>query len=113
MVEPNEGNTVAGLNRPDTIPQRVQHKCNKEDTLTNAENLPPPSRFLNALSPSRHPPAKLMAFNAVPAFASPFTRVLSPVVTRAQWEVVVKSVAVAGVACWTIVGCLLAIPVDH
>lgn len=52
---------------------------------------------------------KLM--NAVPAFAVPLTRVLSPVVRRGQWEIVVRSALIAIVLSWVIVGSTLAIPV--
>ncbi|KAJ3550855.1 hypothetical protein NMY22_g180 [Coprinellus aureogranulatus] len=48
--------------------------------------------------------------NAVPAFAVPLTRVLSPVVRRGQWEIVVRSALIALVLSWIIVGSLLAIP---
>jgi hypothetical protein len=48
--------------------------------------------------------------NAVPAFAVPLTRVLSPVVRRGQWEIVVRSGMIALVLSWIIVGSLLAIP---
>ena len=49
--------------------------------------------------------------NAVPAFAVPLTRVLSPVIIRAQWEIVVRSAIVAFLISWVLVGSLLAVPV--
>lgn len=49
--------------------------------------------------------------NAVPAFAVPLTRVLSPVVVRAQWEIVVRSAIFAFLISWVVVGSLLAVPV--
>lgn len=48
--------------------------------------------------------------SAVPAFAVPLTRVLSPIVRRGQWEIVVRSGLIALVISWIVVGCLLAIP---
>ncbi|KAF8964291.1 hypothetical protein BDZ97DRAFT_2058661 [Flammula alnicola] len=48
---------------------------------------------------------------AVPAFAVPLTRVLSPVVVRGQWEIVVRSAVVAFGVAWVLVGALLAVPV--
>uniref|UniRef100_A0A8H8CMD9 Transmembrane protein n=1 Tax=Psilocybe cubensis TaxID=181762 RepID=A0A8H8CMD9_PSICU len=48
--------------------------------------------------------------NAVPAFAVPLTRVLSPVIVRGQWEIVVRSAVVAFVVAWVLVGSLLAVP---
>ncbi|KAK0449183.1 hypothetical protein EV421DRAFT_1395875 [Armillaria borealis] len=47
---------------------------------------------------------------AVPAFASPLTRVLSPVVVRGQWEIVIRSFVIACLVSWLIVGSLLAVP---
>ena len=47
---------------------------------------------------------------AVPAFSSPMTRVLSPVIKRAQWEIVVRSMLLALLATWVILGSLLAVP---
>ena len=49
--------------------------------------------------------------NAVPAFAVPLTRVLSPVIVRAQWEIVVNSAIIAFFISWIVVGCFLAVPV--
>ncbi|KAF9077643.1 hypothetical protein BDP27DRAFT_1357077 [Rhodocollybia butyracea] len=48
---------------------------------------------------------------AVPAFASPLTRILSPVVIRGQWEIVVRSMVIACVVSWVAIGVLLALPV--
>jgi hypothetical protein len=47
---------------------------------------------------------------AVPAFAS-LTRVLSPVVVRGQWEIVVRSAAMSFLLTWMVLGSLLAVPV--
>lgn len=49
--------------------------------------------------------------NAVPAFAVPLTRVLSPVIVRAHWEIVVRSAIAAFLISWVVVGSLLAVPV--
>ncbi|CAA7261522.1 unnamed protein product [Cyclocybe aegerita] len=49
--------------------------------------------------------------NAVPAFAVPLTRVLSPVVVRGQWEIVVRSAVLGFLFAWAVVGSLLAVPV--
>ena len=48
---------------------------------------------------------------SVPAFKSPLTKILSPVVTRAQWEVVVRSGLLAFIISSVIVGVLVAVPV--
>ncbi|KAI0029166.1 hypothetical protein K488DRAFT_89004 [Vararia minispora EC-137] len=47
---------------------------------------------------------------AVPAFG-PLTRVLSPVVSRAQWEIVIKSGLIAAVASIALIAGLTAVPV--
>ncbi|KAF8583522.1 hypothetical protein K439DRAFT_1617434 [Ramaria rubella] len=46
---------------------------------------------------------------AVPAFG-PLTRVLEPVVSRGQWEIVVRSALVAALGAWIVVGALVALP---
>ncbi|KLO12246.1 hypothetical protein SCHPADRAFT_998285 [Schizopora paradoxa] len=48
----------------------------------------------------------------VPAFG-PVTRILSPVVSRAQWEIVVRSFMLAGLLSGMIIGGLLGVPVRH
>lgn len=48
---------------------------------------------------------------AVPAFGSPLTRVLNPVVIRGQWTIVVRSLIIACFITWAVLGCLLAVPV--
>jgi hypothetical protein len=49
---------------------------------------------------------------AVPVFTD-LTRVLSPIIVRGQWEIVVKSSMIGFVLTWTILGCLLAVPPQH
>ncbi|EMD39949.1 hypothetical protein CERSUDRAFT_112188 [Gelatoporia subvermispora B] len=46
----------------------------------------------------------------VPPFAAPLTPILSPVVTRAQWEIVVRSALVAALVSCAAVGALLGVP---
>lgn len=46
----------------------------------------------------------------VPAFASPLTPVLNPVVTRGQWEIVVRSAFIALVVSAVVIGALVAVP---
>ena len=55
--------------------------------------------------------ARWKRVSGVPAFKSPLTKILSPVVTRAQWEVVVRSGALAFVISIVVVAVLVAIPV--
>ncbi|TCD70513.1 hypothetical protein EIP91_002858 [Steccherinum ochraceum] len=49
--------------------------------------------------------------SAVPAFASPLTPVLNPVVGRAQWEIVIRSALMAIVISVVVIGALLSVPV--
>jgi hypothetical protein len=115
MAEQDSGNALSGLRYPREVLGRVQHKCTKRDSISaDPSQLSTPQNSPCA-SPRRpvDPVAQFKVIRAVPAFASPFTRVLNPVVTRAQWEIVVRSAGVAGVICWTFVGSLLAIPVSR
>ncbi|KAI0917152.1 hypothetical protein AcW2_007366 [Taiwanofungus camphoratus] len=57
--------------------------------------------------------ARFRRVTQVPAFAAPLTPVLSPVVTRAQWEIVVRSMVVSALVCAALVGGLLGVPVTH
>ncbi|CAL1713112.1 unnamed protein product [Somion occarium] len=50
--------------------------------------------------------------SAVPAFASPLTPVLNPIVGRAQWEIVVRSAVISAVVCGSVVGALMGVPVS-
>ena len=63
-------------------------------------------------------PAKVESWRArwrrvlsVPAFRSPLTKILSPVVTRAQWEVVTRSAILAFVTSFIVVALFVAVPV--
>ncbi|KAH8104586.1 hypothetical protein BXZ70DRAFT_596887 [Cristinia sonorae] len=51
--------------------------------------------------------------SAVPAFASPLTPVLNPIVGRAQWEIVVRSAMMAAVISAVVVGALVSVPVKQ
>lgn len=48
--------------------------------------------------------------NAVPAFAVPLTRILSPIIVRGQWEIVVRSSGLAILITGVVCGSLLAVP---
>ena len=51
--------------------------------------------------------------SAVPAFASPLTPILNPIVGRAQWEIVMRSAVMASMISLIVIGALLSIPVTH
>ncbi len=49
--------------------------------------------------------------SAVPPFRAPLTRVLSPIIQRGQWEIVIRSAVIGLLLAWMVVGTLLAVPV--
>ncbi|KAF7346220.1 hypothetical protein MSAN_01848900 [Mycena sanguinolenta] len=53
---------------------------------------------------------KFKMVRAVPAFAVPLTPILSSVVVRGQWEIVMRSAVYGFLICWVVLGSLLAIP---
>lgn len=70
------------------------------------------SDSLYSSAPSSHTFKKRSRLlNAVPAFAVPLTRVLSPVIRRGQWEIVVRSGLISLLVSWIVVGVFLAMPV--
>ncbi|KAI6121030.1 hypothetical protein EV401DRAFT_1379172 [Pisolithus croceorrhizus] len=105
---------------------RAQYKCNKRPSPIS---IPPnPATFLSSpihhapSSPSTSMPApekkhrnfpfpfNLPSFTAgVPAFAAPLTNIQSPVVKRAQWEVVVRSGMIAFLVAGAIVGVIVGV----
>lgn len=58
----------------------------------------------------KHTRAQFKLMRAVPAFASPLTRVLSPVVKRAQWEITVRSALFSLLTTFLIMAVLIAAP---
>lgn len=48
---------------------------------------------------------------AVPPFKAPLTKILSPIIQRGQWEIVVRTCFFGFLLAWLIVGSLLAVPV--
>lgn len=106
---------------------RAQYKCNKRPYLAPAAPVSAAS-----LSPPRHPsppspphfspesepkerrrfsfPLLAPSFTAgVPAFASPLTQIRSPVVKRAQWEVVVRSGIIAFFITGAVIGVIIGV----
>lgn len=87
---------------------RQQYKCKRTyapplSLVSHTSSVPSPNSYTPSPTPSsnRSPLASFMipSFTAgVPAFKAPMTRVRSPVVIRAQWEVVIRS-AVLGLIC--------------
>lgn len=85
------------------------------DDLEKAEyersNFPRPHPSLQRDQKTSNLKRQFKMVKAVPAFASPLTRVLSPVVIRGQWEIVMRSMIIACFVSWFTIGILLAIPV--
>jgi hypothetical protein len=57
--------------------------------------------------------SRLHEMLSVPAFKSPLTPILNPVVTRAQWEIVVRSAAIAFLLTLASQAILLPLPISH
>lgn len=64
-----------------------------------------------AITSEKHIMERFRKMASVPAFAVPLTRILSPVVVRAQWEIVVRSAVAALLATWVMIGIAVAVPV--
>jgi len=95
---------------------RAQHNCTtRNSVIGSAPAIPANQKYKSqAAQPRVAPPHAIdnqhTRMRRVPAFG-PLTRVLSPVVSRAQWEIVVRSGFLAMLLSLAIVGSLLAIPV--
>lgn len=85
-------------NSPKAFIRRIQSKCNI-------------NRWMVVEEKSSSIRRQFKKVKSVPAFASPLTRVLSPVVARGQWEIVVRSMLIAVILSWSLLGTLLAVPV--
>ncbi|KIK69563.1 hypothetical protein GYMLUDRAFT_236073 [Collybiopsis luxurians FD-317 M1] len=83
-------------------PEKAEHE---------QSNFPRPHPFLQRDSNAEKFKRQFKMVRAVPAFASPLTRVLSPIVIRGQWEIVMRSAIIACLVSWLAIGILLAVPV--
>lgn len=94
--------------------QQVQKSASSHHSHSKSKSKPSPSNNGNGKSTSRHPRnwrhALRKVYLSVPAFASPLTPILNPLVGRAQWEIVVRSAAVSAVVSCVVVGALVAVP---
>lgn len=96
--QPGTNDTPLPHTRIASLPPRTKHNHNPD--------LQCPS------TPSSHTVKKrFRLLNAVPAFAVPLTRVLSPVIRRGQWEIVVRSGFISFLVSWIVVGVFLALPI--
>ncbi|KAH7928803.1 hypothetical protein BV22DRAFT_1102854 [Leucogyrophana mollusca] len=110
------GATSPSSSRPiSSVLGRAQYKCNKRPYAQSpVSSSSEPS--LNPHSPASRPTSyfgmtlTLPSFTAgVPAFAAPMTRVRSPVVVRAQWEVVVRAAVLAALGAGVVVGVVVGV----
>jgi hypothetical protein len=102
---------------------RLQTYCTGSISLAHAE----PSDLEKGTARAQEPPslstvarknvaeeevitARLKYIRSVPAFAVPLTRILSPVIARGQWLIVVRSAILSAIFCALVVGGLIAIP---
>jgi hypothetical protein len=119
--DPGNRQSLRSWFTPKVLLARAQYRCN-----LNIWKLDVPRDLLPGPHGSCRPPLRSHQYQSqnqsdtirtqyklvqsVPAFTSPITRVLNPVVVRAQWEIVVRSAAYAFKAACVILGCLLIIP---
>jgi hypothetical protein len=104
----------AELKSPSTLLSRAQYHCSRHSVVGLTPAIPANQKDKSQATKPRVAPHTIdnqhHRVRKVPAFG-PLTRVLSPIVTRAQWEIVVRSAFVAMLMSLSIVGCFLAIPV--
>jgi hypothetical protein len=107
---------LAELRSPSAFIRRAQNNCNGNFVVGSSPAVPANQAYK---SQATQPRVGLHTIESqhhrvrhVPAFG-PLTKVLSPVVSRAQWEIVVRSAFVALFVALIIVGSLLAVPVRH
>ncbi|KAF8743897.1 hypothetical protein AX14_013956 [Amanita brunnescens Koide BX004] len=74
-------------------------------------DLPSPSCPID--HPEKNVRSRFRKVMSVPAFAVPWTPVLSPVIRRGQWEIVTRSMCCAFLISWIVTGSLVAIPEHH
>ncbi len=104
------------LKSPSAFLRHAQYKCNGNSVIGFTPAVPANQGYKSQATQSRVAPPTIETqhhrVRHVPAFG-PLTKVLSPVVSRAQWEIVVRSAFVALLMSLTVVGSLLAVPVQH
>jgi hypothetical protein len=106
----------AEFKSPSAFLSRAQYNCSRNSVVGLIPAIPANQKYKSQATKPRVAPHTVDSqhhrMRMVPAFG-PLTRVLSPVVSRAQWEIVVRSAFVAMLMSLSIVGCLLVIPVRH
>jgi len=104
------------LRSPSALLRRAQYKCNQNSVIGFTPAVPANQTYKSQATQPRVAPHTIetqhQRIRHVPAFG-PLTKILSPVVSRAQWEIVVRSTFAALLITLTIIGSLLAVPVRH
>ncbi|KAI0313054.1 hypothetical protein OF83DRAFT_1176054 [Amylostereum chailletii] len=105
---PASPSSSAGSSPVDARMGRTQYRCNEPPVPSSA-----PARKPHCQRGRPDVVTQRWAWvRSVPAFG-PVTKVLSPVVTRAQWEIVVRSAALAAMISFAVVFGLVGAPVMH
>ncbi|KAF9267455.1 hypothetical protein L218DRAFT_688959 [Marasmius fiardii PR-910] len=112
MTSSHSTTDLGGKEKPET---RGMQPPVDESGSEYASNFPRPHPSFQKRSAGNRPRdvdvhKQFKMVKAVPAFASPLTRVYSPVIVRGQWEIVVRSMTIACFITWVILGSLLAVP---
>jgi hypothetical protein len=98
---------------PSAFLRHAQSKCNGNSVIGFTAAVPANQTYKSQARVAPHIiESQHQRVRHVPAFG-PLTKVISPVVSRAQWEIVVRSAFVAFFISLTILGSLLAVPVRH
>ena len=91
----------------------VQDKVTHSARSSFGSSFPDLSPSCSMDDPEKQIRSRFRKIMSVPAFAVPWTPVLSPVIRRGQWEIVTRSMCCAFLISWIIAGSLVAIPEHH
>jgi hypothetical protein len=115
-VPDNDAHHPTELRSPSAFLRRAQYKCNQNSVIGFTPAVPANQRYKSQATEPRVAPHTIESQHQrvrhVPAFG-PLTKILSPVISRAQWEIVIRSAFAALLITLTIVGSLLAVPVRY
>ncbi|KDQ62399.1 hypothetical protein JAAARDRAFT_30306 [Jaapia argillacea MUCL 33604] len=99
---------------PEPIPAKpsTANSTHSHQTFNSqyTHQLPHSLHLRSRSQPEPNPSKRWKALRAVPTFKTPLTKIWSPVITRAQWEIVTRSGLTAFLACLVIGAVLIAIP---
>ena len=113
VLEKNEYEDDKARMKGKAIQERAVAQAGMHDFPPHAQSVAPVSAVApprKGTRPSSWREGLKKVYLAVPAFASPLTPVLNPLVKRAQWEIVVRSALMALFLSCIVIGSLLAVP---